>query len=134
MISSFDLNSHSEYNDNYQHSILAMSQNNLSKDQDTTTLMPQHSKPPMRKGGGSKQFKMSNRDKSSNSNQSGLSSIRDSKVSTKEYTEYNRQFPKRSHTLKQENQDRVIEENSEFNESGNGYASDTPVAGKKKRQ
>jgi hypothetical protein len=28
----------------------------------------------------------------------------------------------------------VIEENSEFNESGNGYASDTPVAGRKKKQ
>jgi hypothetical protein len=43
-------------------------------------------------------------------------------------------MPKRSHTLKQ-GADRVIEERSDFDESErSGYASDTPVAGKKSRK
>ena len=36
---------------------------------------------------------------------------------------------KRAQTLKQEAADRVIEEGSDFDDSGSGFASDTPVAG-----
>lgn len=42
---------------------------------------------------------------------------------------------KRARTLKQETPaDRVIEEASDFDDSGSGYASDTPVGGKKNKR
>jgi hypothetical protein len=67
------------------------------------------------------------------SNHSGISSIRD--VSRIQANEYNEKVNlKRAQTLKQETPavDRVIEEGSDFDDSGSGFASDTPVAGKKR--
>ena len=47
----------------------------------------------------------------------------------KDYEDDHKAKIKRAQTLKQEAADRVIEEGSDFDDSGSGFASDTPVAG-----
>lgn len=85
-----------------------------------------------------KQFKMGEpiRGISSNSmksNQSGISSMHSVNVSKihqpRDYENDHKAKIKRAQTLKQEAADRVIEEGSDFSDSGSGFASDTPVAG-----
>jgi hypothetical protein len=86
-----------------------------------------------------KQFKIGEGPRGISSNsiksiQSGISSIRDvSRIQAKEYDDQRLKL-KRAQTLKQETPvvDRVIEELSDFDDSGSGFASDTPVAGKKR--
>lgn len=68
------------------------------------------------------------------SSKSGMSSnISIHKIQAKDYTDDHKAKIKRARTLKQEAADRVIEEDSNFDDSGSGFASDTPIAGKKGR-
>lgn len=66
---------------------------------------------------------------SSNSNHSNIS------IFQREYDDRDRKLNiKRAQTLKQNPADRVIEEGSDFDDSGSGFASDTPVAGLKRHK
>ena len=68
------------------------------------------------------------------SSKSGMSSnISIHKIPSNNYVDDHKAKIKRARTLKQEAADRVIEEDSNFDDSGSGFASDTPIAGKKGR-
>lgn len=107
-----------------------MSQNNLSVEDSSMKLRVR--KPV-------KQFKMgeaprgisSNSLKSSKSNLSSNISVQ--RIQANQYENDDKAKLKRARTLKQEPADRVIEEDSQFDDSGSGFASDTPIAGVKRK-